>query len=84
MKGKIVFTFKEGRSNSTDIKQDVRVYDAEVNVLVRTLANFAKTITPTQKDAEKFIAAVYCSVAGKMPPSQISASFFEQEDDTDE
>ncbi len=85
MKGKIVFTFKERGSNCTVSKQVVRVKDAQVNVLVRTLARYVKSITPSQKDAEKFVAAVYCEVAGKMPPSlEFASNYDETEDDTDE
>lgn len=78
MKGKIVFTFKQNSDGSASVKQDVHIKDTSVKVLVKALANFAKTVTPTQKDAEKFVVAVYCAVAGKFPP------FDEQEESADE
>lgn len=85
MKGKIAFTFKERGSNCTVSKQVVRVKDARPDVLVRTLSGLVKSITKSQKDAEKFVAAVYCMVAGKMPPSlELAFNGNETEDDTDE
>ena len=78
MKGKIVFTFKPNSDDSASVKQDVHIKDTSVKVLVKALADFAKTVTPTQKDAEKFVVAVYCAVAGKFPP------FDEQEESADE
>ena len=84
MKGKIVFTFKPNNVGTSSIKQDVHIKDISIKVLVKTFANFATTITPTQKDAEKFVAAVYCAVSGKVPPSQFLASFDEQEESADE
>lgn len=78
MKGKIVFTFKPNSDGTSSVKQDVHIKDTSVKVLVKALANFAKTVTPTQKDAEKFVVAVYCAVAGKFPP------FDEQEESADE
>lgn len=78
MKGKIVFTFKPNSDGTSSVKQDVHIKDISSKVLVKTFANFATTITPTQKDAEKFVVAVYCAVTGKFPP------FDEQEESTDE
>ena len=78
MKGKIVFTFKPNSDGSASVKQDVHIKDISTKVLVKAFANFATTITPTQKDAEKFVAAVYCAVSGKVPP------FDEQEESADE
>lgn len=78
MKGKIVFTFKPNSDDSISIKQDIRIKDTSAKALVKAFANFATTIAPTQKDAEKFVVAVYCAVTGKFPP------FDEQEESADE
>ena len=84
MKGKIVFTFKPNSDDFTSVKQNIRFKDVSTMVLVNAFAGFMKSVTPTRRDAEKFAAAVYCVVSGKVPPSQILDSFDEPEESTDE
>lgn len=84
MKGKIVFTFKDKVDGVTGIKQKIALRDVDAAALTKAIATFVKRVTPTKKDAEKFVAALYCVVVGKLPPSQILTSFAEMEEPTDE
>lgn len=84
MKGKIVFTFKDKGDGVTGIKHKIGLRDVDAAALVKAIATFVERTTPTKKDAEKFAAALYCVVAGKLPPSQILTSFAEMEKPTDE
>lgn len=84
MKGKIVFTFKDKGDGVTGIKQKIALRDVDASALTKAIATFVKRVTPTKKDAAKFVAALYCVVAGKLPPSQILTSFAEMEEPTDE
>lgn len=84
MKGKIVFTFKDKGDGVTGIKHKIALRDVDTAALTKAFANFVERVTPTKKDAEKFAAALYCVVAGKLPPSQILTLFAEKEEPTDE
>lgn len=84
MKGKIVFAFKDKGDGVTGTKHKIALRDVDAAVLAQAIASFVERVTPTKKDAEKFAAALYCVVAGKLPPSQILTSFAEMEEPTDE
>lgn len=84
MKGKIVFTFKDKGEGVTGIKHKIALRDVDASALTKAIATFVERVTPTKKAAEKFAAALYCVVAGKLPPSQILTSFAEMEEPTDE
>lgn len=84
MKGKIVFTFKDKGDGVTGIKHKIALRDVDLAALTKAIATFVERITSTKKDAEKFVAALYCVVAGKLLPSQILTSFAEMEEPTDE
>ena len=84
MKGKVIFTFKDKGDGVTGIKHKIALRDVDAAALTKAIANFVKRVTPTKKDAEKFAAALYCEVAGKLPPSQILTLFAETEEPTDE
>lgn len=84
MKGKVIFTFKDKGDGVTGIKHKIALRDVDSAALIKAFANFVEMVTPTKKDAEKFAAALYCVVAGKLPPSQILTLFAEKEEPTDE
>lgn len=84
MKGKVIFTFKDKGDGVTGIKHKIALRDVDSAALTKAFAAFVERVTPTKKDAEKFAAALYCVVAGKLPPSQILTSFAEMEELADE